>query len=396
MTGRRVNSVWIVAGVIAMLVSPPGLGGEDVGNAIARSDVSSVDDVIRVGVRTDAKPFSYIGHTDGLEDVLSEYRGYMIRICRKVLREMTSVGPFKGVRVQAVPVLAKDRFDKLANGEVDLLCGPDSITSSRLRYFNVSHALFLSGMTYGYIDPESERFPRSEYCGAVVGVLQGTTASTSGLRELADRNLLLRFDEPVEKFLATSPTRLRGYDEAEARIRQRPEYADPDRDIWHLLEPAMRVVQANLAKEMVTSECPNGTKGLPVRMYQTHDAGIRAFCAGKVLYYLGDYDIIKRKVDAISDCPVVLERFTTTREVYGAFLRKGSDDSSQIAGSSGQCIQCSVRDLLLYSLFNSTLLRMMQNDINILEYAYLREFGDLEKSDDLQQFFLSLKIASDE
>jgi len=362
------------------------------------SGVESADDVktIKIGIRSDAKPFSYYGYTDAQEDILPNYRGYMVRICRRVLREMITIGPFRGFRVEGVELLARERFDALDSGRVDMLCGPDSITSSRMRSLNVSHPLFLSGMTYGYIDPDSGLFPRKEYCGPVVGVLQGTTAAVNGLVEIAEKNLLLRFDEPLEAYLARTPARLRAYEKAEIDIRKNPQHAArTNKQIWHLLEPRYREIQKEIAQKMVTSECPNGYSALPVRHYLTHDEGIAAFCQGKVLYYVGDYDIIHQKVDEHLDCPVVMERFTNTREVYGAFFRKGFNDDNQRDAVVQPLDSRNTADLLLYTVFNHTLLSMMQDEVSILEFEYEKEFGEREMSEDLKQFFRSFKIASD-
>ncbi len=70
--------------------------------------------------------------------------------------------------------------------------------------------MFLSGMTYGYVDPNTALFPRSNYCGHIIGVVNGTTASTQGLKMLADQNLLLRFDKPLEMYLAKYPALIKG------------------------------------------------------------------------------------------------------------------------------------------------------------------------------------------
>ncbi|MEE9319129.1 MAG: transporter substrate-binding domain-containing protein [Granulosicoccus sp.] len=374
-----------------------GANADDCSNCGVRGDEAAEElQTIRVGIRSDAKPFSYYGYTDSRENILPNYRGYMVRICRRVLREMTTTGPFKGYKVEAVDLLARERFDALDNRRVNMLCGPDSITSSRMRSLNVSHPLFLSGITYGYVDPDSGLFPRKEYCGPVVGVLQGTTAAINGLVELAEKNLLLRFDEPLEAYLANTPARLRAYEKAEIGIRNNPEYAtQTTQQIWHLLEPEYREIQKKIAQDIVTSECPDGYSALPVRNYFTHDEGIAAFCQGKVLYYVGDYDIIHQKVDEYLDCPVVMERFTSTREVYGAFFRKGFNDDYHPDGGIQQLDNRSTEDLLLYTVFNHTLLSMMQDEVSILEYEYEKEFGDREMSEDLKQFFRSFKIASD-
>ncbi len=203
--------------------------------------------------------------------------------------------------------------------------------------------------------------------------------------------------------------------------------------IQRIRDPLFEKSQMSIKQVIITDECPNGfVGGLPVRKFKDHDDGIKAFCTGKVLYYIGDYDIIQRKIEAYGKCPAVLERFTSTREVYGVFFRKGFDEvaadedtgdyeadlATRDASARGAnpvsvaplttqdspndqdadtCkINCSkLNDPLLYAVFNHTLLTMMQANINILEYEFQREFGDSAKSEDLQDFFDSFKIVSD-
>lgn len=347
--------------------------------------------VIRVGVRNDSKPFSYLAPVDATEKILPGYRGYMVEICRRVLRDMVARGPFEGFSVRAIPVDAGDRFDELSEGRLEMLCGPDSITVSRLRNHNVSQPLFLSGMTYAYHDPNApgSKFPRSKYCGHVVGVVRGTTAHTAGLRMLADRDLLLRFDPALEIYLTKSPGILRGIGEIKREVRAEGLTGGA---FAEAVDERIGVMQKELAPLLKTHECPQGfTGGLPVRTFIDHEEGIDQLCKGQVLYYIGDYDVIRRKIEARGTCPVVLERFTSEREVYAAFFRLGFDEPS-----TGAVATDGIDDALLYAVFNHTLLSMMQPRIDILEYEFGREFVDLEKSRDLQAFFDSFKIAADQ
>lgn len=354
--------------------------------------------VLRVGLRNDAKPFSYRSKTDASESILEGYRGYMVEICRRVLRNMTNSGPFRGYSVEVATIEAKDRFPALAAGDIDLLCGPDSITSSRMRSYAVSHPMFVSGLTYAYLDPKRREFPRARHCGNIIGVVRGTTAESSGLRMMADEGLLLRFDQALEVYLAWEPElTLRKQQATDAVRRNYAEgqyYLRPDgRKFAMELEDAIRKAQSRSADLFVTDECPKGfVDGLPVRLFANHDEGIRELCAGEVLYYLGDYDIITRKIDAAGDCPVVIERFTQTKEVYGAFFRADFDNA---LGPAGQVDVRAAHDALLYAVFNHTLLRMMQAQTNILEFEFEREFGNAEKSEDLLDFFESFRMVSD-
>ena len=150
---------------------------------------------------------------------------------------------------------------------------------------------------------------------------------------------------------------------------------------------------------------------MPVKKFPNHDEGIGAFCEGKVLYYLGDYDILTRRIREFSGCEVKMNRFTTSRELYGVFFaargresafkdvrpfvkRECAADFAEI--DRGRQERVRPKRALLYAEFNTTLLRMMQGKSSLLEEAFDEEFGEKAKSKDLAEFFDGLKIVEPE
>ena len=333
---------------------------------------------LRVGLRADTPPFSYRTARRSDERILPGYGGYMVEICRRVLSRMTTDGPFEGFDVVAVRVNASERFERLRDGDIDLLCGPDSITSDRLQGYNASHPLFLSGVTYATVG--NSQLPRSAYCEGVVGLLEGTTAETEGLRALSASDELLRFDAPVDAFL-TVMAEQRGLADAMKRFERR--LSAPNDGEMAGLTDAANPVDPALVK---TGECSDGHEVGPVVYYEHHDSGLEDLCNGKILYYLGDRDIIARKILDIGRCNATVQRETLTKEAYGAYFRSPGGGSTAL-GPLG--------DGTLYAVFNNVLLQKMQSGESILEYEFDREFGEKNKSSELTEFFDSFKYATD-
>jgi len=343
---------------------------------------------IIVGVRPDARPFSYRTASRLDESTLPDFGGYMIEICRRVLADMTTgSGPFHNFIVVAREVDVANRFHALETESVDMLCGPDSITPNRLAAYNVSHPVFLSGLTWVTI--EDEDFPRRAHCDAIIGLLARTTAETIGLQVLADNNELFRFDEALEQYLAKvrrgGNTRhdrslLSNLQKFLSKNLNAPSQARTSGLQW--VEP----VRPGTIK---TEECPNGFNSGPVVQFSSHSAGLKALCSGDIFYYLGDRDILRSKVAGMPSCLFDVKPETMTREAYGAYFRKTQVDlqaeSNSLRGYPDSALQAE---------FNNVLLRLMQESANILDYEFKREFAPEHPTDDLQNFFDSFKFAS--
>ncbi len=124
---------------------------------------------LSVGVRSDAQPFAHI-------DANGEPAGFSVELCRKVATAVAdAVG--RPIEVEVRYVSAADRFARLAKGELQLLCGPDTITLGRREEVDFSIPTFVTGATLLYRADGPERF--EDLAGRKVGVLAGTT--TEGL-----------------------------------------------------------------------------------------------------------------------------------------------------------------------------------------------------------------------
>ena len=79
---------------------------------------------LKLGYRLDAAPLSFQAE-DG------NPAGYTPMICAELAQGILTVLQIPNLDVEFVPVGMQDRFEKVAAGEIDLLCGASSITLGR-------------------------------------------------------------------------------------------------------------------------------------------------------------------------------------------------------------------------------------------------------------------------
>ena len=94
----------------------------------------------RIGFRTDAAPLSF-----ALED--GKPAGYTPVICAGVAQAIADHLQSEELNVFFVPVDASNRFDKIVNGEIDLLCGAATITLERRRMVDFSDPIYVDGIS---------------------------------------------------------------------------------------------------------------------------------------------------------------------------------------------------------------------------------------------------------
>lgn len=121
---------------------------------------------IRFGFRTDAAPMSYINDT-GRPDGLS------VMICDQIARAVAERLSIKDLKAQFIPVQADDRFNKVASGEIDLLCGAATITLSRRETVDFSIPTFVDGTSV--LLPKAADTTMASLEGKKVGMRSSTT-----------------------------------------------------------------------------------------------------------------------------------------------------------------------------------------------------------------------------
>jgi ABC-type amino acid transport substrate-binding protein len=94
---------------------------------------------LTLGYRADARPFSYI-------DESGMPAGYTIALCQTIADEAKRELNLPGLKVDWRPVEFQQRFHALKRGEVDVLCGADSVTLGRRGEADFSTPIFPGGV----------------------------------------------------------------------------------------------------------------------------------------------------------------------------------------------------------------------------------------------------------
>ena len=141
---------------------------------------------IRLGVRTDAPPFSSL--VDGRPT------GFSVDLCGLMAGAIMATSKLTDMTGTFVEVTSVDRFAKLESGEIDVLCGATTATLSRRETMSFSIPIFATGVgavvskkapdllkeivVTGGPAALSNAAVAEAFKGKTVGVLAGTTAET--------------------------------------------------------------------------------------------------------------------------------------------------------------------------------------------------------------------------
>ena len=121
---------------------------------------------ITIGVRRDAVPHSYI-------DPDGNAAGYSVEVCADMVGRLRAQLGLAQIRMRFEPVDATDRFQAVADGRIDLLCGAATITLSRREIVDFSIATFADGASV--LAPRSASPDFTALAGKRIGVRAGTT-----------------------------------------------------------------------------------------------------------------------------------------------------------------------------------------------------------------------------
>lgn len=163
---------WAAAAVLALALGAA--AGAPEGDALARAAERGT---LRLGHRIDAPPFSYV-------DAEGRPVGLAVRLCEALAPEIAAeAGAALAVDWVAVP--AAERFAALAEGRIDLLCGPTTQTLARREVVDFSIPWFVDGAGIVFRRGGPERL--EELTTEAVGVLGGTTTEALARRLLGAR-----------------------------------------------------------------------------------------------------------------------------------------------------------------------------------------------------------------
>ena len=96
--------------------------------------------VFKIGFREDAPPFSY-------KDNAGEPAGYAVDLCREIAADVKAKLGLAQLSIEYVPVGTDDRFEAVAEGRTDILCGASTATLSRRDNVAFSIPMFHTGIS---------------------------------------------------------------------------------------------------------------------------------------------------------------------------------------------------------------------------------------------------------
>jgi polar amino acid transport system substrate-binding protein len=134
MTRRHLFVVPVVAGALVALLAP--LAAQV---ATPTLDRISESGHLRLGYRLDVRPFSY-------RDDAGEPAGYSVELCRKLAVAIREELRMPKLVVDWEAVSARDRFEAVRQGSVDILCAADTATLGRRRTIAFSIPIFPGGI----------------------------------------------------------------------------------------------------------------------------------------------------------------------------------------------------------------------------------------------------------
>lgn len=137
--------------------------------------------VLKLGYREDAQPFSYKG-ADG------KPAGYSVNLCQRVATSLQAQLKLAKLDVQWVPVTAASRMQAVQDGSVDVECGSTTRTLGREQQVDFSNTIWVEGSSF--VTLASASITRAgDLNGKRVGIIPGTTTDAA-LKALAPRGVV--------------------------------------------------------------------------------------------------------------------------------------------------------------------------------------------------------------
>lgn len=130
---------------------------------------------IVIGHRQDARPFSFV-EGDGAP------AGYTIDLCTRIVEGIKSDLGLSNLNTKYVPVTAENRFEKIADGSIDLECGNSSMTLTRMADVDFTNMIFITGASM-LLRIDEQITGLKDLAGKSVAVVEGTTTQ----QELQDK-----------------------------------------------------------------------------------------------------------------------------------------------------------------------------------------------------------------
>lgn len=145
--------------------------------ATAQEPAEASPEAVRFGATTDTAPFSS-------QDSEGKWSGYAVDLCQQIFntyRKRLEAGQQdRKLRLEWLGVSATERFDELKAGNIEALCGPTTVTVSRMQDQDFSLFIFISGASIMRNREGSPPFsdllePKASDQPLKVSVVEGTT-----------------------------------------------------------------------------------------------------------------------------------------------------------------------------------------------------------------------------
>ena len=151
-----------------LFVFAPQISAEEAGSTLERISQSGK---VRIGFRESEPPMSFL-------DENKQPAGYSIDLCKRIVNEIKSKLGKPELGAEYVPVTASNRFQAVANHDVDILCGATTKTLARGELVDFTQLTFVTGGSL--LSLKSNKVSGiSELQGKKVAVVEGTTTIES-------------------------------------------------------------------------------------------------------------------------------------------------------------------------------------------------------------------------
>jgi ABC-type amino acid transport substrate-binding protein len=112
--------------------------------------------------------------------------GYSIDLCQRVVAGLQQKLELPQIDVKWVEVNTANRFERVADGTIDLECGTSTITLSRQKQVNFSLMTWADGGSF-LVKPDFSVRALADLTGKKIAVIQGTTTDRALRQALKDR-----------------------------------------------------------------------------------------------------------------------------------------------------------------------------------------------------------------
>ena len=145
--------------------------------------------VLKIGFREDARPFSY-------RDGTREPAGYALELCRAIAADVQTELRRTNLKIDYIPVTTQSRFQSVADGWVDILCGASTVTLTRRELVSFSIPVYQTGIS-PVMRADAPAFLRD----ALAKRTSTAAPRTALMQAFADRKFGVRGGTTAEKWL---------------------------------------------------------------------------------------------------------------------------------------------------------------------------------------------------